>query len=212
MRLLRVTISAWTASFRHPSFMIGFQPTLPIPPLSTVFGLISAAAGKPITPKETPLGFFFSSEGMGVDLERIIEIEPGKTSKSNILRREFLFNPKLTLYVDLKLKAAFQQPKYPLLLGRSSDLAKVDELKEVELVEKENVPMAPSIYTYPPQGCDNAFICALPVYFNTNIPRKAVGSRKFFLIKEPFHSIEKVWFDVEKGIGFPLYTEESLGL
>ena len=161
MKLLRVSISAWTASFRHPSFMIGFQPTLPIPPLSTIFGLISAAAGKPITLKDTPLGFFFTSEGKGIDLERIMEITPGESGKSNIIRREFLFNPKLTLYVDRKLRSFFEQPKYPLLLGRTSDLARIDEIKEVELVEKANVLMGPSIYSYAPKGCENAFICAL---------------------------------------------------
>jgi len=209
---MRVEISAWTASFRHPAFMIGYQPTLSIPPLSTIFGLISAAAGKPITPKDTPLGFIFTSEAIGVDLERIYKSGDSDRGTPFVLKREFLFNPKLTIYVDPKLKRAFQQPRYPLVLGRSTDLATINEINIIEVMEKEKVLMGPSIYTYPPRGCDNAFICALPVYFNTNIPRVAVGSRKFFLIKEPFHSTEKVWFDEEKGVGFPLYTKESLGV
>jgi CRISPR-associated protein Cas5t len=48
---VRVTITAYTASFRVPHF-VGYQLTLPVPPLSTIYGLISAAAGRWVLPQE----------------------------------------------------------------------------------------------------------------------------------------------------------------
>jgi hypothetical protein len=58
--------------------------------------------------------------------------------------------------------------------------------------------------------CKKAIICALPVYFSDEIPRAAVGSQKFFLTDEFFHSTEKTWYDEEKEVGFQLYTKDEL--
>ena len=46
MKFYRIEISSWTASFRYPNILSGIQPTLEVPPLSTVLGLINACAGK----------------------------------------------------------------------------------------------------------------------------------------------------------------------
>jgi len=192
--------------------MIGYQPTLPVPPLSTVYGLISAAVGRLVIPKDTPLGYYFTSDGYGTDLERILEIEPGKIEKINRLKREFLANVHLTLYIDPSFEADFQTPRYPLLLGRSSDLTTVDELKLVEIEERMEGQMMPGVYTILPKACRRAVICALPVYFDDNIPRKAIGSRKFFLTEEEFYSSERAWFDKEENKGFQLYTAQTLGV
>ena len=56
MKYLRILIEGWTASFRYPAFISGFQPTLPVPPLSTIYGLLSAAKGELVTPDETNVG------------------------------------------------------------------------------------------------------------------------------------------------------------
>ncbi|MHA1124632.1 MAG: type I-B CRISPR-associated protein Cas5b [Candidatus Heimdallarchaeota archaeon] len=210
MKMLRVTLTSWTASFRHPSFMIGYQPTLPVPPLSTIFGLISAASGSLVNLKHTSIGYFFTFEGKGIDLEKIYELEKGLGYKTNILRREFLFNVKLTLYLDTKYKDNFLQPTYTLLLGRSSDLAHIEEVKEVELVERQECNVGPGIFSEYPEGCQNMIMCALPVYFNDEIPRKAIGSRKFFLVEDYFTSNEKCWYDEELNTGFHLFTHENL--
>ena len=45
MQLLRVGLSGWTASFRYPAFISGFQPTLPVPPLSTIYGILVGREG-----------------------------------------------------------------------------------------------------------------------------------------------------------------------
>ena len=62
MKFLRILIEGWTASFRYPTFISGFQPTLPVPPLSTIYGLLSAAKGDLVTPIDTSVGFVFESE------------------------------------------------------------------------------------------------------------------------------------------------------
>ena len=93
----RIKITGWTASFRYPIFIYGYQPTLPIPPYSTVYGLISAACGKIITPKDIEVRYVFKSGAKGVDLETIYEWERGKISKPNVVKREFLLNPQMYL-------------------------------------------------------------------------------------------------------------------
>ena len=71
MKLLRILIEGWTASFRYPAFISGFQPTLPVPPLSTIYGLLSAVKGELVTPNETNVGFVFDYDSKSVDLETI---------------------------------------------------------------------------------------------------------------------------------------------
>ena len=101
MKVLRVYLTSWTASFRYPSFVSGFQPTLPIPPISTIYGLLSAAKGELVTPNDViNIGYVFKYSGKVVDLEVIYELEPGLIAKSNVMRREILYDTELYLYVD----------------------------------------------------------------------------------------------------------------
>ena len=100
MKFLRIKIEGWTASFRYPIFISGFQPTLPVPPLSTIYGILSAAKGDLVSPKDTNLAFVFTSEAKSIDIETIYELKGMKGNKTNILKREFLYNPKLYLYLE----------------------------------------------------------------------------------------------------------------
>jgi CRISPR-associated protein Cas5t len=97
MKVLRIKIDGWTASFRYPGFISGFQPTLPVPPISTIYGLISAARGELTVPEDVSIGYVFDFESKTVDLETIYELSPGLSAKSNVVRREFLYNPELYL-------------------------------------------------------------------------------------------------------------------
>ncbi len=45
MKAYRIHLTSWTASFRYPNLISGYQPSLVVPPLATIYGLISAAAG-----------------------------------------------------------------------------------------------------------------------------------------------------------------------
>ncbi|MBC7323548.1 MAG: CRISPR-associated protein Cas5, partial [Acetomicrobium sp.] len=68
---IRINISALTASFRVPAF-VSHQLTLTVPPLSTIFGLLSAAVGRWICPKEVEwIAYSFAYETKTTDLEAI---------------------------------------------------------------------------------------------------------------------------------------------
>ncbi len=215
LKAVRVRISAWTASFRYGGFMIGIQPTLLIPPLSTVFGLISAAAGKVITPHDTFLAYTFSSKGRGIDLERILEVAPGSGGKWNVIQREQLLFPELVLYANSDLERAFKSPHFQLLLGRSTDLACVEAVDMIDLElanKKEEARFGHGLYTDPPRGYNLATMYALPVYFSDTIPRHAVGTRPFMIVTEEYTGVGEGVRDPEIGIVMQLFTAESLGL
>ena len=197
MKYLRILIEGWTASFRYPAFISGFQPTLPVPPLSTIYGLLSAAKGELVTPDETNVGFVFTFDAKAVDLETVYELKGLKGNKSNVAKREFLFNPSLYLYIDnLEFKKYFKNPTYPMLLGRSSDLAIISEIKEIDLEMKNNVKLGKTIL---PFGTDGAFgvIQALPTHFSDSIPRKAIGTKPYLLMNQFFNYSGDCYFDSE---------------
>ena len=197
MKVLRILIEGWTASFRYPTFISGFQPTLPVPPLSTIYGLLSAVKGDLVTPDDVNVGFIFESDAKSVDLETIYELKGLKGNKSNVAKREFLFNPKLYLYVDnLDFKEFFEKPSYPILLGRSSDLAFISEIKEVDLDKKSGVNLGKTILSF---GTDGAFgvIQALPTHFSDDIPRKAIGTKPYILMNQFYSYQDECYYDDE---------------
>lgn len=129
MRVYRIEITSWTASFRYPNVISGYQPTLLVPPLSTVLGMINACAGKYLDYKDEEIGYYFEYFAKSEDLETIYQIEakdgiPKKDVKSNVIRREFLYDCKLFVYLkNPELVNNFRHPYFQLLLGRSNDLA-----------------------------------------------------------------------------------------
>lgn len=201
MKFLRILVNGWTASFRFPSFVSGFQPTLPVPPLSTIYGFLSAIKGDFVTPDDMDVGFIFYSESKSVDLETIYEIKGLKGNKSNVIKREFLFNPKLYLYIsDLSFKKYLKNPSYQLSLGRSSDLVMIKEVKEVDLEKETNVRLGNTIL---PMGVKGAFgvIQALPTHFSDSIPRKSLGTQPFILMDKTFLYSEECYYDSELDMG-----------
>ena len=192
MKAYRIKLSSWTASFRYPNLISGFQPTLDVPPLSTVLGLINAAAGKYIEHSQLTIGYYFEYEAKTTDLETIYQIElktnqsgtyPSNATKSNVINREFLYNCRLYIYVqDKKIKEYFKHPYYSLVLGRSGDLVTVDAIDEIELAENsfpENIKgqVIPFTGNFLPGE-----IQALPKYFTNTIPRKNIGTEPYSVI------------------------------
>ncbi|ACD89536.1 MAG: type I-B CRISPR-associated protein Cas5 [Chlorobi bacterium] len=205
MKLLRIKIRSWTASFRYPIFVAGFQPTLPMPPLSTIYGLISAAKGNIVTPEETSVGYVFSYQAKAVDLETIYEIE-GLKAKSNVANREFLFDNELYLYLtNLDLESVFRRPHHPILLGRSTELAMIEEVKILELKEKTGVKVGKTLMPIPAKGFYGA-LQALPTHFSDEVNRKALGTKPFLMVEEMITTTENpVPFDEEKKWGVFLH-------
>jgi CRISPR-associated protein Cas5t len=200
MKALRVLIKGWVTSFRYPAFISGFQPTLPVPPLSTIYGLISAAKGELVTPEDLSIGYVFKHDGKAVDLETIYELS-GLKGKSNVIKREFLVDPEIYLYLDdPEYKKYFEHPHYPILLGRSTDLMNITEIKEVELEKKANVKLGKTIL---PFGLNGAYgtIQALPTHFTDTIPRKAAGTKPFILMNQFFNYSNECHYDEEMDWG-----------
>ncbi len=192
MKVYRIELTSWTASFRYPNLISGFQPTLDVPPISTVLGLINAAAGKYVEHSKLILGYYFEYEAKTTDLETIYQVElktttkgsyPSNSTKSNVIKREFLFNCKLILYIeDEAIVEYFRKPYYSLVLGRSGDLVNVSAIKEVELF-RNSFPENIRGQIIPFNG--NFFpgqIQALPKYFTNSVPRKNLGTEPYSVI------------------------------
>lgn len=188
MKVYRIHLSSWTASFRYPNMISGYQPTLPVPPLSTINGVISAAMGRYFAFAEEQLGFVFMSAGKAIDLETIYQMGRSLTGiKSNVIKREFLFDNDLILYTDSKAIAdAFEQPQYPLLLGRSSDLAKVNSIAEIKASPKTELQnLKGTILPFKKHPLPAA-IQALPICFSNEIPRRNIGTQPYCLLPDRY--------------------------
>ena len=206
MVVLRVHINGWVASFRNPLFISGFQPTLAVPPLSTLYGLLSAARGDWITPNDVVVGFIFQSQGKAVDLETVYEFDQTRfKAKPNVCKREFLISPDLYLYTPaLWLKPHLESPHYPLLLGRSTELATVVSIAEIEL---EVVPETTYCHTLLPFPNEQIYgqISALPTHFTSERPRRPQGIRPFYMLTEHIPYSGTALQDSEMGWGVYLH-------
>jgi CRISPR-associated protein Cas5t len=188
MKMYRIDISSWTASFRYPNLVAGFQPTLEVPPVSTVLGLINAAAGFYIPHKKLALGYHFTYQGKGVDLETFYSVGdkgvPTLKATQGIIKREFLFDNQLQLYTpDETIASYFRSPHYPLLLGRMNDLATVgSRVRPVELTLIQNAQFIIG-QVVPFRGNFLAGqIQALPKYFTDAFPRNNIGTEPYSII------------------------------
>lgn len=183
MELLRVHLRGWTASFRYPGFAVAVHPSLPMPPLSTLFGLLSAARGRPVTPADTALGFVFQSSGEAHDLETIYELTGVLEAKANVVRRHILFEPELWLYLsNLDFEPLFRRPYYPLLLGRSTELAQVASVERVQLSEEPDKRLGKTIVPFPQPNLYGA-LQSLPTHFTDEMPRRALGTQPWMLLE-----------------------------
>ena len=69
-RLLHVHIRGWTATFRMPLLYSGTGLTSPVPPYSTLIGMIGCMAGRDLLPQDVgKIGYIFNSESKAIDLE-----------------------------------------------------------------------------------------------------------------------------------------------
>ncbi len=154
-----VFLAAQTASFREPSAHL-YQKTYPLPPISTIAGIAGAACGlefsqawRYLKENSACLGVTGDCGGTGIDLWRYNKIAAPKSSeekngtkklnlvkalRNDILNREFLVYPKVTLYYAAQnrdfvgaLAAAFKDPGYAVSLGNSDDIAMVRSVSDI---------------------------------------------------------------------------------
>jgi CRISPR-associated Cas5-like protein len=135
-RALRAEFFAPAASFRDPMFP-GVTRCLPIPPPSTLRGMLAAATGS--TAEPVTLGISAHPEGGGIDDETYHPVNTDGTNPPRggrvaarkggmtIRRRPFVTWLHVTLWVPDpeadRIAAALRRPLWPLRIGRSQDLA-----------------------------------------------------------------------------------------
>ncbi|MFF2954115.1 CRISPR-associated protein Cas5 [Kitasatospora sp. NPDC057965] len=162
---LRATLYAPVASFRDPLFP-GITRILPVPPPSTVRGMLAAATGAPAEP--LTLGMAAWADGHGVDTEtyhpiaadgsnpatggRVRAGKGGTTAKD----RPFLAGVHLTLWIPepdtTRLTRALHRPRHGLRLGRSQDLVHLTGIAQVVLEPAERAVVGHALA--PPDGHD----------------------------------------------------------
>jgi CRISPR-associated protein Cas5t len=212
MEVLRIKITGVVSSFRNPFFVSGAQPTLEVPPPSTILGIISAVAGRIVRPDEISFGYVFLYKDKGEDLELIYELSLKEKfkAKSNVIRRDFLTFPELYLYVtNVEYEGYFRKPSFPILLGRTQELAKIEKIERVTLVKTSPVRFGKTIVPIDFKGVSGAIV-ALPLYFDYSPQgvRKAMMIQPFVVLSR-FINYERqpLWFDEEKNWGVYLYGE-----
>ena len=135
-----------TASFRLPETHT-FQKTLPLPPLTSIVGLLGAAMGLPYAESmefyysnHIKVGVIGTSQSRVNDLWKYRKIK-SKETVSAVLTRELLFGLNLELFVAAEnenivreIQQAIIRPCYALTAGCSDDLLKVKSVGSITQV------------------------------------------------------------------------------
>jgi CRISPR-associated protein Cas5 subtype I-B len=200
IELLNVLIKGWTATFRLPFLYSGTGVTSPVPPYSTILGMIGNMAAREMYPKDVgKIGYVFRSETVAKDLERTVRYKLKKgdfllnsdDKKYGIVNREFHVNPVLDLYIEnLELKDVFENPKNPPALGRSQDLCWVVSTKVVKATAVKSAPISGTLLPFPQEGA-SGIILVLPEFFRNNklgFSREAEKIRRFQAMKYDKHA------------------------
>lgn len=138
----KITISADFAHFKVP-YASKVQKTYPIPPISTVIGILKNIYNHDID--SFVFGYLFSSKNKFRDIQKIykeINIQKKKESDrydkasntwvSDVPIIEYLYDPKLIIYTDIKDEPNLSEI---INLGKTDCLAKVS-IKDIKLYEK----------------------------------------------------------------------------
>jgi len=149
MKTLILKVFAPQASFRRP-LDINYQRTLPLPPPSTLIGLAGAALGlSDIQIWNKPEGeslrntrvsaILCNNPGLAKDLITILKVKNRRIEDRSPYYREVLFNTEFLIIYHgkekfiQKLKEGFQNPQYPLSLGREDELIDILSIEEADL-------------------------------------------------------------------------------
>jgi CRISPR-associated protein Cas5t len=143
-----------TASFRSPETHT-FHKTLPLPPKTTIVGMMGAALGlsleeihKLVDNQGFLVGVYGFNKGLMKDLwnyrkltgkeKKYTEDDIKNRRQYSILIREYLFENLFIFYFGCseldkleQLRSAFLSPVYPLTVGNSDDLLKICKIENI---------------------------------------------------------------------------------
>ncbi len=139
MQLLKVEAEGLITSFRYPHFMWQKHPTFEMPPPATIYGHICSALGDWVEPKGIQFAYRFTYQAKTEDLEHIWTWDDKKHRDTiKPFRRELLFRPRLTLYVNRpEWLDRFSHPYFVVVLGRSQDLFSYTKVGIIDAVQEE---------------------------------------------------------------------------
>lgn len=164
MKFIRIKCSGCLNSFRQPDFHT-YHKTLPLPPKTTVAGMIGSALG--ISPESVneewlqnnrfQMGIVGKSNGKANDLWQIRKYESKQIKayqngaesapyKTAVIVRELLYASEFTLYLHFENEEDFelvsskiQNPEWALSLGREDELVLIEEIKRIDLNEATEI-------------------------------------------------------------------------
>jgi CRISPR-associated protein Cas5t len=201
MRVAKVVIEAPATSFRYPHFLIARQVSFDMPPPSTIYGHVASAVGELVPPDSFRFGYSFEFQARASDLEHQHIISAGGSRQSFTQEgqklpisieatvqphlRDFLFKPRLTLYVDPpEFAEAFRSPVFCVVLGRSQDLAEIVSVEEMELEPAEGAYLEHTLLPFSLRPSIAVGVTALmPLYIEPPPERKAHFER-FISLRE----------------------------
>lgn len=143
MFYIEIDSYAVTASFRIPESHT-FQQTLPLPPLTTLIGMLGAGAGfsfeqamKYYETNEIRIGVVGSHKGTIKDLWKYRKIKTQEII-SAVLLKEYISDLSMKIYfasnnkeLIKKIRSFFTNPVYALSAGSSDDLLKIKKISEI---------------------------------------------------------------------------------
>jgi len=140
LELLKVEAEGLVTSFRYPYFAWQKHPTFEMPPPATIYGHICSTVGELIDPAGLQFAYRFTYESKTEDLEHIWSWDERKKRDTvKPFRRELLFRPRLTLYINRSsLIEHFKSPYYVVVLGRSQDLFTYRNVEVVKAIKEKH--------------------------------------------------------------------------
>lgn len=232
MRVARVLIHANVTSFRHPFFVTGRQPGFDFPPPSTVHGHCASALGRWPDPATFHFGLHFTFKARASDLEhqhltqalgprsrRMIRTPHGETRATTEASvqpvwRDLLFDCQLTLYLPVDLATGFRSPVFPVVLGRSQDLAEVLAVDEVELTRPVRARLEHTLLPRAVRPCVRFGATVLLTRYVSPPPEREAAFAQYIALREPVFlgegANENRLFLTVPGIDLkPLWVDES---
>lgn len=149
MKALSLKVSAPQVSFRRP-LDLNYQRTLPLPPPTTMIGLAGSALGladyqiwneaqwKPLRNLKVAVTLN-KPPGKAKDMITVLKVKNGKIEQRSPYFRELLFNVEYTLFYAgedefiEELSKAFEDPAFPLSLGREDELIEIVSIEQIKL-------------------------------------------------------------------------------
>lgn len=204
-KVLEIQFSGWTATPRLPFVLSGNALCMPVPPYSTILGIIGCCLGRFVSPGEVKVGFRYLYDTVSLDIETRRRLQfDGKKIKnhdkgSDAYIREFHTNPCLTIWIDrLDWISFFESPVGTPALGRSQDLLQVKKVCIKEVVQIS-------------EGCVKG--CMIPFDMSETVPGQLVQLAESYAEGEKVGNgrvpVNPMMFVAIRGEGEGVYVRNS---